>query len=134
MLLGLLTGLHGKVSVQDFGLDGLTEADGLAVSRPSGFVGKTVGPLVDGVFTVDDDRLFAMLAELADTESVFLEPSALAGMGGIAGICSSPSWLEKNGLTKKMKNATHIVWGTGGSMVPEDEMEGFYRKGVRLIG
>ena len=40
MLLGVLTDRHDAVAVQDFGLSNLTAADGLAVGRPSGFVGR----------------------------------------------------------------------------------------------
>ena len=39
MVLGMATELHNQNCVQDVGLTGLTHADGLAVGRPSGFVG-----------------------------------------------------------------------------------------------
>ena len=133
MLLGMYTGLHEKVSIKDFGLDNETAADGLAVSRPSGFVGKIMVPLLDGIFTVDDREMYRLLALLADTEKIRMEPSALAGMPGVARICSSPFFLQKHGLPEKMANATHIVWGTGGSMVPDSEMEEYYRKGKALV-
>ena len=121
MLLGLMTGLHDEVCVQDFGIDNVTEADGLAVGRPSGFVGKNVGQLISGVYTVEDDELYRLLALLADTEKMFLEPSALAGFAG-------PVRLPDLGA-----DAIHIAWTTGGSMVPDDIMQGFYRKGRSLL-
>ena len=54
MLLGVRTGLHEDVAVQDFGIDGVTAADGLAVGRPSGFVGRAMQRLIDGYITVQD--------------------------------------------------------------------------------
>ncbi|MDK9708520.1 MAG: D-serine ammonia-lyase [Desulforhopalus sp.] len=133
MLLGLCTGLHAAVSVQDFGLNGITAADGLAVSRPSGFIGKTVAPLVDGAFTVDDGELFRLLALLADSEAISMEPSALAGMLGPPAILQERDYLREKGLQEKMAAASHIVWGTGGQMVPEEEMAGYYRQGKELL-
>lgn len=57
MLLGLITGLHDEISVQDVGIDNVTDADGLAVGKPSGFVGKTIEPFLSGNYTVSDEQL-----------------------------------------------------------------------------
>ncbi|MGW5981556.1 D-serine ammonia-lyase [Bacillus mycoides] len=133
MLLGLMTGLHDKIAVQDIGIDNVTDADGLAVGRPSGFVGKTMEPFLSGNYTVSDEELYRLLKELADTENIYLEPSALAGMIGPLNVCKAENeYLQKQQLTEKVKKGTHIVWGTGGSMVPEDVMNGYYKKGLEL--
>ncbi|MDO6575456.1 pyridoxal-phosphate dependent enzyme, partial [Staphylococcus pasteuri_A] len=68
MLIGLMTGLHDQVSVQDFGIDNMTAADGLAVGRPSGFVGRVVQPILNGVYTVTDERMKEMLRWVYETE------------------------------------------------------------------
>ncbi|EJS09790.1 D-serine dehydratase [Bacillus sp. MYb56] len=133
MLLGLMTGLHDKIAVQDIGINNVTDADGLAVGRPSGFVGKTMEPFLSGNYTVSDEELYRLLKELADTENIYLEPSALAGMIGPLNVCKAENeYLQKQQLTEKVKKGTHIVWGTGGSMVPEDVMNGYYKKGLEL--
>lgn len=124
MLLGLMTGLHENISVAEIGLNNKTDADGLAVGRPSGFVGKTMEQLISGSFTVNDKTLYELLALLADTESILLEPSALAGMTG-------PVHLTKQGVA--LQNATHIVWATGGGMVPSQEMKVYYEKGKQYL-
>ena len=133
MLLGLMTGLHDKISVQDIGLDNVTDADGLAVGRPSGFVGKTIEPFLSGNYTVSDEQLYKLLKELVDTEGIRLEPSALAGMiGPIKLSKDGTNYLLKHNLTEKMSKATHIIWGTGGNMVPEEMMKQYYQKGLNL--
>ncbi len=134
MLIGMMTGLHDKVSVQDFDIDNKTAADGLAVGRPSGFVGKILETLLSGVYSVTDENLFIMLSDLADLEEIYLEPSALAGVNGIMHMHSAQGqkYLEKNNLVDKMKSAVHIAWATGGSMVPEPEMKIYYETGVNL--
>lgn len=127
MLIGLMTGLNDQVSVQDFGIDNKTEADGLAVGRASGFVGKTLGELISGAYTITDDNLYVLLKDLADTEDIFLEPSALAGMLG-------PVALMKQEIIGEEENnkPIHLVWATGGSLVPKEIMEAYYNKGESL--
>ncbi|HJV17889.1 MAG TPA: D-serine ammonia-lyase [Bacillales bacterium] len=131
MLLGLMTSLHDQISVQDIGIDNLTDADGLAVGRPSGFVGKTIEPFLSGNYTVSDEHLYKLLKELVDTEGIRLEPSALAGMIGPIKLSEEgAAYLENQRLTETMTNGTHIVWATGGSMVPKEMMEEYYQKGL----
>lgn len=118
MTLGMTSGKHSDISVKDIGLDNVTAADGLAVGRASGFVGKLMSPLIDGCFTVTDERMFYYLAMVADLENIRLEPSALAGMYGPC-------------LMRNIKGATHIIWATGGGMVPDDIMQSYIDKGRR---
>ena len=126
MALGMISGLHNKISVQDMGLTGLTAADGLAVGRPSGFVGSVMVPLLSGEFTVDDAMLYEYMRDLLDTEEVFLEPSACAGFQGPEKLFiteAAKAYLKEQGLDEKMEHASHIVWATGGSLVPETMRE-----------
>lgn len=131
MLLGVYTGLHENISVYDIGIDNVTAADGLAVARPSGFVGRAMHRLIDGYYTVSDKELFIFISMLDSTEHIQLEPSATAGIPGIARVVSeNQGYLKKIHCdSKKLSNATHIVWGTGGSMVPEKEMAEYIDKG-----
>lgn len=82
MTIGLMTGLHDAISVEDIGLDNKTEADGLAVGRASKFVGKVMETYISGCYTVSDQELFTSLGLAMDSEALFLEPSANAGMFG----------------------------------------------------
>lgn len=124
MLLGLVTKLHDKVSVQDFGIDNITEADGLAVGRPSGFVGKLLEELISGVYTVEDQHLYKLLSLLADTENIYLEPSAVAGFPGMMK-------LEYDKTTSQ--RPTHLVWATGGNMLPDSVHRENYEKGKSYL-
>lgn len=130
VLTGLVTGEMSKISIQDIGLDNKTEADGLAVGRPSNFATKISKQLISGIFTIEDEHLFKLLTQLKDTENIFLEPSATAGLIG-------PQLVQKSGYAKThqlhMKNATHIAWATGGLLVPKHERELFYEKGCAQL-
>lgn len=119
MTIGLMTGLHDVISVEDIGLDNKTEADGLAVGRASKFVGKVMETYISGCYTVTDEELFTSLGLAMESEELFLEPSAHAGMfGAMRLLQQGQSYLEKHALVNYLPQATHLVWATGGSMVP----------------
>ncbi|WP_085991636.1 D-serine ammonia-lyase [Oceanobacillus senegalensis] len=125
MLVGLLTGLKNEVSVQDIGIDNQTAADGLAVGRPSIFASSFSEQLVSGIYTIEDDKLFQLLQLLAKSENIYVEPSATAGFSGPFEVLNSNYMKDKSMQTEK---ATHIVWATGGGLVPEDEMNTFLNR------
>ncbi len=136
MMIGCMTKEHDNVSVQDFGIDNITAADGLAVGRASGFVGKTLEKLMSGCYSITDENMYRLLTIMADSEDIFLEPSALAGVSGIVDILTSEEgkkYLKDNNLEDKIENINHIAWATGGSMVPKDMMDEYYNKGVSLL-
>ncbi|MBL0513325.1 D-serine ammonia-lyase [Aeromonas media] len=123
MLLGVHTGLHDAIAVQDLGIDNLTAADGLAVGRASGFVGRAMERLLDGFYTLSDQEMYDLLGLLARDEQIKLEPSALAGMAGPWRVAADPEWQMGRGFdAATMAGATHLVWATGGGMVPAEEM------------
>lgn len=129
MLLGVATGLHDEISVQELGIDNITAADGLAVGRASGFVGRAMERLLDGFYTLSDETMYLLLGMLNQSENLKLEPSALAGMLGPILIHQHQDYAELHHFTKQqLSNANHIVWGTGGGMVPDEEMEKYLAK------
>ena len=123
MFLGVYTGLHDHISVQDIGLDNITAADGLAVGRPSGFVGRAMERLIDGYYTINDQEMYDLLGLLNQQQQIQLEPSALAGMLGLLHVEKNTTYLERINVSSEiLTNATHLVWATGGGMVPKEEM------------
>lgn len=156
MLVGMVTGLNNKISVQDMGLSGMTHADGLAVGRPSGFVGSVMKRTLSGEFTIQDGKLYDYMRDFLKSEQIFLEPSACAAFQGAVQMGKSreiKKYLAENHLTENhltenhlaennlvenqpkgnhlaenhlaslMQDAVHIVWATGGSLVPEEIRE-----------
>jgi D-serine dehydratase len=118
----LLAPSGGHPSVYDLGLSNQTEADGLAVPRASVLAADTMRPLLAGVFTVEDQTLFDHLALVLQTEGLRIEPSAAAGFSG-------PAYLRDSLLA--VPGANHMVWTTGGLLVPDAQFESFLRRAVR---
>lgn len=133
MTLGMGTGLHNAISVKDIGLTGITDADGLAVGRPSGFVGRVMEPLLSGIFTLKDDKLYQYMKALYEREKVFIEPSAAAAFEGVVGLLNSPEgkeYIRNNGLENKMAKGIHIPWATGGRLVPDSIRKEYLSRGL----
>jgi D-serine dehydratase len=134
MLLGLLSGFSPPTAVGAVGLDLKTAADGLAVGSASALVGQMIKNLVSGVYTIDDDPLFRFLHALYLTENIRIEPSAAAGFAGPFFVCQSiagESWLGANRMTGRLSRATHIIWTTGGSLLPPAEFSALVARGSR---
>ncbi|WP_277631094.1 D-serine ammonia-lyase [Atopococcus tabaci] len=136
MLLGLMTHKYDDISVDDVGIHGLTVADGLAVPRTSALVAKLMEPFFSGGYTVQEDEFKALLKALHETEGIFLEPAALAGLSGAARLYRTQAgqqYMEAQNVADKMANATHIAWATGGSMVPKTDQEAFLKEGAEAL-
>ena len=128
MLLGLATGLHNQVCVQDFGISGRTAADGLAVTRPSALVGRIIQPLLSGDITIQDKNLFPLLRALYQTEGIFIEPSSCAGFAAFLMQERIQEYVRREHLEAVMPDAVHVVWATGGSLVPEETRKCYFLK------
>lgn len=118
MALGLITGKLNNAKVKDYGIDNITEADGLAVGSPSNLVAKMADKLIDGIYTINDEELFKLLKLLKDSEDIKVEPSAASSLLGPVLIDSNP-------------NSTHICWLTGGLFLPEEEYTEMYKRSLK---
>jgi D-serine dehydratase len=127
MFMGLKTRMHEALSVYDIGLGLKTQADGLAVPRPSRLVCGMMDRLVSGCYTVTDAQMHAALRDLFESESMEIEPSAAAACAGptlLLGSEAGQAYLQKNvhGLGGA---GTHILWTTGGAMIPAEQHAAF---------
>ena len=123
MVLGMATELHENICVRDLGIYGLTHADGL----PSGLVSKIMDPILSGIFTLEDYKLYDYLRILNSSENKRIEPSSCAAFEGPVTLMkyeTSRKYVEEK-IGKNIENAYHICWATGGRMVPQEDMEKF---------
>ena len=128
-LLGMASDKGSGICVQDIGLTGHTSADGLAVGRPSELTCRLMRPLVSGAFTVTDEQMAIYQKEINEREGIRLEISACAGFGAFNfadkhrhtgnEATGLQSYIEAHGLAPYMPRATHIVWATGGGLMPD---------------
>lgn len=136
MLVQLASDRSTPLSVYDIGLDNRTEADGLAVGLASPLVAPLMRDMLAGVFSVADERLFVDALRFHETEGVLIEPSAAAGFSGPNWLLRSEAgqaFLARHSLDRNLAEATHVLWSTGGSLVPAAEHQRFQEQGRALM-
>jgi D-serine dehydratase len=129
MLLQLVAGLGERVSIYQAGLTNQTEADGMAVPSASLFVAHMIHELIDAVVTVSDKDLFRWARALWFSDGLKLEPSAAAGFAAVG------SYLRSSAVDPGSAafEATHIVWTTGGALLPDVVFEEVLKRGADAL-
>jgi D-serine dehydratase len=106
------------VSVYDLGLSNDTVADGLAVPLASELVLERVGPAIDAAVAVSDATMLDHVGRCWREAGLRLEPSAASGFAAVRPFLDA--WRGR-----PLDRAHHLVWTTGGSMLPDAEFEGY---------
>ena len=75
-----------------------------------------VKDLAEGGFTVADEHLVPYLRALYESEGIFAEPSACAAFAGPAHFSEAAEDILGD---LPQENVTHLVWATGGTLVPQ---------------
>lgn len=129
---GMASGQYERIAVTDIGLSGQTAAVGwLSVGRAP-LVSQMMKSRLSGIFSTEDEALFAYMLGMYDSEGIFLEPSACAGFDGAVRLnTEGQSYLAAQDLT--LQQAVQIVWATGGSLVPESERSQYLARGAQVL-
>jgi D-serine dehydratase len=126
MLASLATGRGSGICVKDLGLSGKTDADGLAVGRSSALVYGEIKNLLEGEATVDYRRLYVYMKMLFESEGIVIEPSACAAFHAFA---MAKKELGSRFSRARLENMTHVIWATGGSLMPQEITEEYLARG-----
>ena len=135
VLVQMASGVAEPLSVYDIGLDNRTEADGLAVGQASLLVAPLMMSRLSGVLTVRDEDLFMLLAKAHENADMDIEPSAAAGFAGPFALLQTRAgqrYLDRHQLKSRLATSTHVIWTTGGLLVPQTQREAFIRRGHGL--
>lgn len=118
VLVALAAGQGVPVSVYDLGLDNDTIADGLAVPSASPLVLQAIGRNIDAAVAVTDQAMVQWVRRAWAEAGLRLEPSGASGFAALA------LFIERArvaGLINPTATPIHVVWATGGSLLPEPE-------------
>lgn len=125
--LALVAEPNEHISVYDIGLDNQTIATDLAIPLASPQTTNLTKALAFATITATDEDLLKYVNLLAVNDNVLTEPAAAAGLAGLEQITSR--YAQKFNF----KNATHILWATGGRHVPKVEMAQYVEKGEKYL-
>jgi D-serine dehydratase len=115
--------------VQDLGIDNLTAADGLAVGRASGSLAGQWSACSTGSIPLMIRRCTTCWAGWRQRKTFALNRPRWPEWPGRSGL-RSQAYHQLQGLSEQqLQQATHLVWATGGGMVPEEEMAQYLAKG-----
>lgn len=123
------------ISIYDAGQHNKTIADGLAVPQASELVYPLMRTRLAGMVVATDERMLVDLWQLKSMAGLKVEPSAAAAVSGPrALLCTEAGrqYLQASGLAPFMPAANHIVWTTGGTLMPADEFDRLLAQGQQL--
>jgi D-serine dehydratase len=116
MLVALTTGRRQPVYA--VGLENKTIADGLAVPTASELALDLIGPRIDGIVAVPDSSMVDWACRAWDEAKLRLEPSGAAGFAAV-----EPFLAARASRGDAIRDAIHVVWTTGGSLLPDSEFQ-----------
>lgn len=129
MCAAMASGKGAKVCVQDYGLTGKTDADGLAVGRASALVYEMMKHVVSGIFTIEDDKLYQNMKLLKEANDVIIEPSSCAAFEGYVSMLKYEDTAAYcRSVLERAEDATHLLWATGGSLMPQEVADEYLNK------
>ena len=89
--------------------------------------------LVSGIYTVDDDDLFGLLAMLWDSEQIQIEPSSAGPLLGPLHLMAAEEYshyIRDHSLDNAMEQSAHGWWRTGGRFLPKEIWNANYTRGT----
>lgn len=123
------------ISIYEAGQHNRTLADGLAVPCASELVYPLMRSRLSGIVVADDDSLCADAWRLKAQAGLKVEASAAAALSGPRALLSTEAgrrYLQSLGSAFVAQQASHIVWTTGGALMPEDEHAELLRRGEAI--
>lgn len=117
MLVQLASGSTESISVYDVGRTNRTIQDGLAVASASLVAAGFVRHLIDGIVTVSDATSIGWVRQAWESARLRLEPSAASAFASVG------QWHAAAAMQPHQSDTTHVVWTTGGGLLPEDVLQ-----------